>query len=171
MKPLFGHGAALPAAPAKGAQTHGCQQGANAASHPNVPGSALSKSRADFCTWERLGSFLAAEVLWPCLRSSSWSVHHSHASELSLAPCIGEQSVGGGQQQPYGHKGLKWTPGPSLCHLWVYVWAHAGWPCGSDHALCRQGLSSPAVQRGGLCFSLYLQWYLIYSRVYLARAV
>lgn len=86
----------------------------------------------------------------PCLWSSSWSVHRSHARELSLAPCIGEQRVGGGQQQTYGHKGLKWTPGPSLCHLWVDVWAHAGWPCGSDRALCRQGLSSPTVQRGRL---------------------
>lgn len=61
-KPLPGHGAALTAAPAKGAQTHGCQWGANAASHPHVPGSAVSKSRANFCTPERLGSFLAAEV-------------------------------------------------------------------------------------------------------------
>lgn len=61
-RPLPGHGTALPAAPAKGAHTHGCQRGANAASHPEVPGSAVSKSRANCCTRESLGSFLAAEV-------------------------------------------------------------------------------------------------------------
>lgn len=41
-------------------------------------------------------------------------------------------------------------PGPSLRRVWVHVWPNAGWPCGSDRAFCREGLSSPTVERGQL---------------------
>lgn len=71
-------GTALPARPA-------CGRGGSDPQPPTPPltpdvlGSADSKSRANFCTQARLGSFSAAETPCPRCRSSGRSVHPSHA--------------------------------------------------------------------------------------------
>lgn len=48
--------------PSQGGSDPRLPTGSQCCSYPDVPGSAVSKSRANFCTRERLGSFLAAEV-------------------------------------------------------------------------------------------------------------
>lgn len=64
------------------------------------------------------------------------------------APCTSEQTAAGSQRQAYGHGGPKHRPDPSLPGVWVQMQPNGGWPCGSDRAFHREGLSSPMVERG-----------------------
>lgn len=150
-----GHSAALPCRPslrARGLRPTAANGEPTLLLTPNVLGSVDSKSRANFCTPERLGSFSAAETPCPRFRSSGWSVRPCHASKAHVppppAPCTSEQTAAGSQRQAYGHGGPKRRPDPSLPGVWVQMQPNAGWPCGSDRAFHREGLSSPMVERG-----------------------
>jgi len=139
-----------------------------AANGDPTPGSADGKSRANFCAPERLGSFSAAEAACPCARSGGGPAHGSHAGTAHVDPAHRRADGGGSQRQGPGPRGLRHTadPGPP----------GAG---GQGHG-GRAARTVPPAERGSahprsgeVCrrASLSLQWYFIYSRVCLARAV
>lgn len=139
---------------------------------PGTPGSADSASRAKFCTRERLGSFSAAGTPGPCFRSRRWSIHPSHAGTLTFPPVRRAADRGLSRQQAYGHGG-----GRNTCQTSAFpeFGSERGQTPGGRAA--RTPLfaerSSAHPWRREVCrrASLYLQWYFIYSRVCLARAV
>lgn len=105
---------------------------------PNVLGSADSKSRANFCTPERLGSFSAAETPCPRFRSSGWSVRPCHASKARVPPSPVHQRADRGGQPAAG----LWARGAE-----THARPQPSWRLGPNAAKRR------AAVRLGPCFS------------------
>lgn len=158
--PLSGHGTALPAAPAKGAQTHGCQQGGNTALTSMCQALQSANQGLTFALQRGL------EALWlqrccdhVCGPAAGLSIPLMPAS--SRLPRAVWEAAGSSRRA----QGLKQTPAPAL--------AAFGSPCGHRQGgrgartvLCAErGSAHPQSREVSWCFSLYLQWYFIYSRV------